>query len=370
MIFPLPQAHGNLKACVTVSGNELRGFLAKSGAGPHAKLVFISDSALYYVDFSEALNDTPSIRILKNCGEANAPVISPSGKLVAFASSSWPNTYDPASELSPLWVSELQEEATVTLLARRGCAPRFVQNTSNATVVYATCSAQEIDSEYAWNGCGMTVTKTIIGGIPQSKQTVYGGGSYWGGLSWDERYLATCEFSRNAFILDLGHPDNGPLVLHRHAKNTARDADSLFSVQTCYPSISSSRIFTDAMMYIDFGGTVFFDTDSLKHPVLGTPWGKHERIFIERATCGIVGRYDVPGKDEIIGIDSIPEEDINGIVRGKAWWYPRWSNHPYFAVSSLDIDRLWYRYSFQNALWYQHTNNRESLWLINLKDST
>jgi hypothetical protein len=50
---------------------------------------------------------------------------------------------------------------------------------------------------------------------------------------------------------------------------------------------------------------------------------------------------------------------------GKEWYYPEWSNHPYYAAASLNIDRLW----LKSGNW-AHTYNTESIYLVGLKDST
>jgi hypothetical protein len=53
-----------------------------------------------------------------------------------------------------------------------------------------------------------------------------------------------------------------------------------------------------------------------------------------------------------------------GEAVGKEWYYPEWSNHPYYAAACLNIDRLW----LKSGNW-EHTYNTESVYLVGLKDS-
>ncbi len=72
--------------------------------------------------------------------------------------------------------------------------------------------------------------------------------------------------------------------------------------------------------------------------------------------------YDVPAKPAIV-----PRSEISGRgeIVGKQWGFPEWSNHPYYAVSSLQLERIWLR----GGLPYKRVGKRESILCMNLKDS-
>lgn len=129
-------------------------------------------------------------------------------------------------------------------------------------------------------------------------------------------------------------------------------------LQTCNPSISSSRIFTNTMMYIDFSSSAIENAGSY-HPVLGY-WDIHQRIFIGRSDGVILRYYDAP-QDKI---SEIPESEMGkGEAYSVNWNHPEWSNHPYYATALSYVTRLW------KKTMYERTYHNEGLYIINLKDS-
>jgi hypothetical protein len=59
-----------------------------------------------------------------------------------------------------------------------------------------------------------------------------------------------------------------------------------------------------------------------------------------------------------------PSQAVTGDALGKEWYHPEWSNHPYYAVAALHIDRV-----FDSSGNWVHRYNSESVYLIDLKDS-
>jgi hypothetical protein len=198
-----------------------------------------------------------------------------------------------------------------------------------------------------------------VGNSIGTEQTVWAGGSYNGGVSWDDRYLSTAESSPGAYVLDLKNPSVGPDTLHKFlVKNNLTGKDTLITVQVCNLSSSPSRFFTRAVMYLDFSSSAFTYANCASPPGLGT-WGLHARIFIASAPNAILRYYDVPAS-------GIPLSDSKGIGEAdeKEWDYPEWSNHPYFAVSAVQVYRSWWNSTGEE------TYNNEQIYCINLKDST
>lgn len=211
-------------------------------------------------------------------------------------------------------------------------------------VVYGTVSQAPADS-YLFNGYGTTILASLIGGSWQRRE-ICPGGSYLCGLSRDRRYLALTEQKEYAFMLDLDSAGLGPLRLH--------DIGNV-PIQVCNGSISSSNVFTNTMMYLDFG---------CRSSPWGT-WGLHQRIFIGRADGSVMRAYNVPG---LPPPDAAATEGTGEIV-GIEWNYPEWSNHPYFAAVTLQFDRLWLVDTSGTGR-YDHTFRNEKICLYNLRDSS
>ena len=129
---------------------------------------------------------------------------------------------------------------------------------------------------------------------------------------------------------------------------------------TCNISRSASRVFTNVMLYYDFGSGAIAAANCV-HPLLGI-WGPHEKLFISTYGAEDLKVFDMPADRKII---SPSVATGTGEAVGKTWAFPEWSTHPYFAVANLLVDRL-----FLVSGNYQHTMNAESIYLISLKDSS
>ncbi|MBD3319575.1 MAG: hypothetical protein GF350_00595 [Chitinivibrionales bacterium] len=335
-----------------------------------AKIVFVtSDHKMFYIDFAESEN--PSIHAFQNVAHAAVPMISPNGEWVAFAT----GTIEDAASVAPstAWVVRMSEDASPIRVSPvdSGFVPRFVQDQIDIPrVVYSTCG--DSDNGYIWQGCGKVVTKPADG--TSSVETIWNGGSFLGGLSFDNRYLVTAENSRNAFIFDLQNPDSGPAIIHNiHARNVETQADTVFSLQTCNPSVSASRVFTDALMYLDMGAPYALAGDYV-NDTLGSGWGFHSRLFLARSDGRIYKFFDSPREPSVYSNILKDSADIyngwpssSGARLPYSWHHSEWTNHPYFASLILKVNRRWYHPDIKPISWLDRERG-ERLQLLNMKN--
>jgi hypothetical protein len=315
------------------------------------RVVFIFNNKIHFIDFSE---EKPKINSIASTSGAIMPVISPDGALVAYNSgiSEDPPTNGNAS----IFVCPLTENAQPSMVIQGGFVPRFIYAENHPVLLYSTCGKPASDKVNVWDGCGKVMKKDLGS---EEITTLFEGGSYYGGLSFDGRFLATAESTPNAFLLDLQNAQKGPSVLHSILVQNLETNDNVrLDLQTCNPSISSSRIFTNTMMYIDFSSSAI-ENAGCYHPVLGY-WDVHQRIFIGRSDGAILRYYDAP-QDMI---SEIPESEMGkGEASSVNWNHPEWSNHPYYATALTHVTRLW------KKTMYERTYHNEGLYIINLKDS-
>jgi hypothetical protein len=326
-----------------------------SVCGTHAvKLVFIYQNYLRYIDFSEA---TPQVRLI-NVASAYFPVISPGGRWITYQTGIEKEGPPDNAIKGKIWLRELATTGTAVQVADTAYVPRFVQHTPDDTPEIVYAKSVQCPSGICYNA-GRTVKKRIVNKVPQAEQTVFGGGSYYGGLSYDNRYLVTgWPGGPNAFMLDLQN-SGGPAAVHTmHVKKNGTNADTAVSVGTCNISRSASRNFTNTMFFYDFGSGAI-TAAGCYHPILGT-WAEHGKLFISRYDAEDLKVFDMPIDRPIVP----PSQIRSGDVIGKEWLYPEWSNHPYFGVATLSIDRV-----FDSSGNWVHRFNCESVYLINLKDS-
>jgi hypothetical protein len=162
-------------------------------------------------------------------------------------------------------------------------------------------------------------------------------GSYTGGLSWDGRYL--CGGGGHVAMRDLQAPGARP------------DTVSYRGIQSCNASISSSRLATDAMMYLNLWGD---------HPGLngGKPWEEWQAILIGGRDGKLRKGYMFPDDPE----HSL-ETDPASLAKVK-WHHCEWSNHPHFAAATVNAERF-----FKSGSGYANTMYQERIYLLNLRDS-
>lgn len=318
----------------------------------NVKVVFVAQNKLWIVDFSEA---TPQARSVNVISQPQGPVISPDGNAICYAQGV--SDDPPIGGTSSAWICDFSQAGNPRQIVSPGWAPRFEQNASGLSLVYSTCGYPDVGKSNCWNGCGKTMK---IDTASKTVTELWSAGSWFGGLSFNGQWLCTGERSLNAFMIDRTNPASAPCTLHTlHVKTNGANADTVIRLQTCNPSISESRAFPDAMMYLDFGSSTI-QTSKCYAPVLGQ-WGVHGRIFISRASGAMVKYYDVPAQPPTVSYDNAVG---NGEIVDKQWDYPEWSNHPYFAAATLNLDRLW------SNLAAGEMQREEAVYLINLHDST
>jgi len=352
-VFP---SHAQLTgARITVTQGRL-----DSLCGTHnVKVVFMCRNYGYFVDFSEAAPQ--QIHLMGNVISAYFPVISSDGRWISYQTGIEKEGPPDNATKGKIWFRELAVTGTPVQVADTAYVPRFVQNTPVDTpqVLYAT--SVQCPSQICYN-TGQTLKKSIVNKVPQSAaQTVFGNGSYYGGLSYDNRYLVTgWPGGPDAFMLDLDS-SGGPRSVHTmRVKKNVTDIVTFVRVGTCNISRSASRIFTNTMLFYDFGSGAITLADCY-HPILGT-WAEHAKLFISRCDAEELRVFDMPA-DRPVKV--VPPDTIHsGDAVGKEWYHPEWSNHPYYAAAALHIDRV-----FDSSAQWVHRYNSESVYLLNLKDS-
>lgn len=352
-------ALGQINARVIATQNQLQSAFGTA----KVKLVFSCQSSLYFVDFSEA---APQIRKMNNIASAYYPVISMDGQWLTYQTDNafeGPSTNPPAK----VWLRELAADGTPIKITDTGYVPRFALNTPSDTpeIIYSTSLAcPRVNGISICYNAGMTMKTKIINKTPQSSEVVFDSGSYYGGLSWDNRYLFTgWPSGPNAFMLDLQNSAGGPHAIHSmHVRKNSTNADTFVAIGSCNISRSASRYFTNTMLYYDFSSSAITSAKCY-HPILGT-WKQHEKLFISRFDGEDLKVFDMPADRPIV-----PLADALGLGEavGKEWENPEWSNHPYFAVASLMVDRLWL---VSGGVSWDHTYNNELIYLVGLKDSS
>jgi hypothetical protein len=314
----------------------------------HVKLVFIAMDSLWYVDFSES---NPKPRTIHGIsGVPCTPALSPDGNYIAYVTGvGSPPPLSSTAPNSTAWLCSIAGAPAPRKIADIGWSPRFDLAAATPTVIYATCGKKTPGMDTLWKGCGK-MCEWIDGSQPTD---IWTGGSLFGGMSFNGRWICTAD-NGPAYLLDKTSAANTPVMVHRlRWVNNKTKTDTLAPLQACNPSISSSRLFFDAMMYLDVG------TGDMAHSYhsanLGA-WGMHSRIFISRSSNSIAGYYDMPADPPLVDNAENP-----GDVVIKSWESPRWSNHPYFASAALFVER-----SFGEKT----TDRNESVYMINLKDSS
>lgn len=323
------------------TAGEVMDFIAKGQGGARAKLVFVDRTKaaeeLCFIDFSEA--GAPVIRRIAAAKMPEVPVISPDGNWVVYASGSGTEAGSPLTTRSSVHISRLSADAVPLLVAAdSACEPRFVQNVAGGlAIVYSTKAPNR-----GWEGFGRTVRVDIdISGaapVVGASTVLSAGGSYTGGLSWDDRFLVGG--GDDVAMLDRLGASGVPAILSHD------------SVQSCNASISSSRIFTNTMMYLNTGGS---------SPLIdgGKAFGEWQAILISNSDKQLVRGYSYPTAP------AVPLETEPKSFSKAKWHHCEWSNHPYFAAATVNVDRY-----FKHGDGFANTLFQERIYLLNLRDSS
>lgn len=344
------QTSAAIPATVTATKEQIVQFLGTYGNG-NLKLVFTGgkqgvNRKLYTLDYTSVATGAPPIVEMTNTTDGILASISPDGQWIVYASGP---RYD--SDDLPSTTKLIQFGAAsvpVTVKDSTAYEPRFVPNVDQMTVIYTTT-----DGANVFDGQGQTLKMACPGGTPSGlEEVVYAGGSWIGGLNWDHTFL--CTGYQEARMIGVGTNAGAPSQRLQVVTFSRDGVDSTVAIQVCNPSPSPSRVFTNTMMYLDFGYP-FFDLNFVAPGIDMGPDGyyaTHELFFIGKYDNTIVRDYRSPN------VADLPDPTT---ISGRAIFDdPEWSNHPYFAVTSVQIKR-------KKPI---RTDNREAVYLINLKDST
>jgi len=362
-------AQTEYEVLMSTTNAEVREFLGTD----NAKLVYVNilarQKALHYVDFSEGDGEPVIHRIPGVNNHPAVPVVSPDGNWVVYASGPGVSFDDgeagtSVSTSTHIYICRLAEDAEPVLLtSENACEPRFLWEAESLTVVYPTHAPN-----CAWEGVGKTMLVTVdtSGGVavPGTPRVLFEHGSYTGGLSNNGRFL--CGGGRHAAMLDLQS--------NRTRPDTVTDQ---YSGQACNVSITSSSTRQDVLMCLDFA-----PADSTHIPPNvnnGQRWDTWQLIWLMDSHGDWVRWYKYPTAPEFAYSYVDTNNDSSSkhgyeTVRKVKWHHPEWSNHPYFAVATINVDRS-YRYSDWDgwpmlnatiAKW-ENTGHQERIALVNLK---
>ncbi|NLE01581.1 MAG: hypothetical protein GX640_17085, partial [Fibrobacter sp.] len=329
---------------------EIKSFLEAGYGTTNAKVVFVNtttakDGQLCYIDFAEEV-DTPVVRSIKAVTNAKVPVISPNGQWVIYATGDGGEAGSEVSLRSSVYICKIAEDATPVLVyADSAAEPRFMQDISESkdTIIFSTLSPN-----FGWEGFGRTmkIGITYENGTPvvSKAEPIWIKGSFTGGLSWNKQYI--CGGGGTIGMLDL---KNGTKV----------DTITNFG-QACNVSITSSRINFDRAMYLTMG-------DNNPSINSGQPWKQWQLIFISDIHKKVVRYYKYPTTFKH-DPQTTPVASMKNLG-SLCWHHPEWSNHPYFATATLNVNR-YFNIGTEDDPEYANTDYQERLYLINLKDST
>lgn len=325
---------------LSASTADVRAFLAKGEGGGKAKLVFVDKTSaageLCFIDFSET-SASPVIRRIPAAANPSVPVVSPDGNWVVYASGPGAEAGSPLAARSSVYLVRLDPAARpLRIAADSACEPRFVQDAAGKLVIlYSTLAPN-----FAWEGPGKTLRVEVdvsgdapVVGVPAA----FAEGGYTGGLSHDNRYLAG----------GGGHV----AMLDRQGAKGRPDTLSFGLIQSCNASISSSRVATDAVMYLNTSGS---------HARLnaGRPWGEWQAILISDSRKRLLRGYLPPAAP------AVPFETDPASYASHKWHHSEWSNHPHFATATVNVDRF-----YKAAGGYVNSGYQERVYLLDLRDS-
>jgi hypothetical protein len=358
----LEAAAPQLDAEVVASVQQIEQFLGTK----NVKIVFQNISGvigyLYYIDIAAATGGTPAIVPMDNTQGAILPMISPDGNYVVYGKGPGGDLTPSQEVKSNAYICAIEQTAQPTPVKTDFAhEPRFMFS-DEITVIYST-----LGSWGAWNGIGQVMAMKTPGGIPSGTETpLVTSGSYYGGLSKGGGYI--CSGGDKAVILDIhsgATEADTALKYGLKERNNPAAQYSFAPRQACNPSISSSAVRPDAMLCLDFGSYMEINgqtklgiNDSING---GTPWDIHDILMI----CGIEGRvlkhYGKPTAEEA-GLETSQQN-----YSSHSWDDPEWSNHPYYAIANLEVERYYLNPATQL---YDAEERHEKIYLVNLKDST
>ncbi len=262
------------------------------------KLVFtieaLAGNRLYSVDFSDFEVDLEQVQVED---AVKGAVISPDGRWIAYGTQ-----YPGFSKGSHVGVTPFGDTtgALQTVVQDNAFLPYWWTDTAglDTFLIYTTGASQ--NNLDRWKS-EKTIKHQFRNGEFGAKSVLLDSGSYHGGLSADERFVATGY--PQAYLYDRRVSFAFPQFMSPH--NGLGD-----SVQVCNVSINPGKQYPDRIMLLDFG------SGARRSSIIGESYGLHEYIFIVQSsiyTQHVVDYYKVP----------------HGYSQ---WQDTRYTNHPDFGI--------------------------------------
>jgi hypothetical protein len=343
-------ASDHQSAIISASKDQIKAFFNTD----KVKFVFEENAGVYFVDFSQE-----PLTVRKMSGITHkviAPCVSEDGKWITYASNDDTHLEDDltnnSSVKSSAYICRIDPAAApAKIISDYAHVPRFVKCSGQLDIMYATIGIWD-----AWNKKEGSVKRQNIlpdGAISGQEQIVYNDFAMYGGLSCKsldgKQYLATAIGSTGgAWMVEL--PAAGaPVQLHILSTRESNTSSTYSNItpQVCNPSVSSSRLYPGAMMYLDFGSSNRYHDFINKSEA---PWNVHQIIMIGDYSGKIVRYFNLPSDITRITVSKAGELKNSGIEGGaiietasNTYEFPEWSTHPCFGVSCVQTDRLWWK---------------------------
>ncbi|MBD3391026.1 MAG: hypothetical protein GF418_03130 [Chitinivibrionales bacterium] len=323
----------------------------------NAMLVFVVGDDLYYVDISQdPLTITRMAGITK---KVVAPNISDNGEWVVYAApgsdGALKNDLTSDADIkSSAYICKIgANENPVEVVADEAHVPRFVKGSGALDIVYASIGIWDAwDATENPNQGEVRRTAVAADGTVGGESVVYSGFALYGGLSYEDtdgkQYMGTAiGNSGGAWMVEVTGPSDS-VQLHRLQVTDGPDGTTYETKvpQVCNPSITSSRKYPNTMMYLDFGCSGCY-YDLVKNGEAS--WYQHEMFFIGNFDGQVVKGFVQPTDIEMISTSEAGSRKAEGgeggaivATTGNTYEYPEWSNHPYFGVTTVQTDRLWW----------------------------
>jgi uncharacterized protein (TIGR02171 family) len=264
----------------------------------HIKVVFVNeqgaDRILTCLEFAKGVYRIFQYPLFTN---VHAPVVSPNGEWVAFC------TGDMGGEgTSSVFVQRLDSAGTgfTQFSDKSAFFPRWWVDHSNSDTFIVYSSSAVVNTDASWLSSS-TLLQEIRGGKPVgSPRLLTTDGSYYGGLSYSGKYLAT-GYPR-ALIRDMTVEKVNRIFLG--PANGKGEGDSS---QVCNVSLSPSPVNEDRMIFLDFG---FKNVNQ----VVGGSYRSHQIVFMSDWSGRVLNWFWCPISED-------------------SWDHPKWSNNPRFAAA-------------------------------------
>ena len=296
-IAPVPPPPPN----AFVSRDSLSAFVGTRNVKlAYTKSIPGGNQLLYFVDFSDSIVAPELVK--KPSGKqdwnANCPILSPDGKLVAYYLTDPSNIKHAAA-----YCQKLDTNAEPNLIDDPGSDPHFYKdNQSNNLFITYTDTTDKIDADTSLKTrhTYKVQINTTTGQIIPGTKTTIASFPFFGGMSYDGKYI--CTGYSNAYIF-----------------NTI--SQNIFSVnpgkQTCNPSITPDTQHTGRMMFLNIGGIQAMNT--MPSPMQGISLKEHKFVFIADTNNNYVNSFSI--------VDMVPGM---ASASGCEWQCPKWSNIPDF----------------------------------------